>query len=155
VDYTCSLHPGETGLINVYADFYSLPSQLTGFTRGVAATAKLTTGGMPNYTFTVSNSNLPASLKVTIVNNTQGPVLTGTPGQNDAGNFAFDLVCEDADGNNVSQTYLVPVSSLCPLTFTVCIKKRGSNMRYTIRFVSAFGLSLLFTATASAQGAFQ
>ena len=110
VDYTCSLHPGESGLINVYADFYSVPSQLPGFTRGVAATANLTIGGMPNYTFTVSNSNLPPSLQVKIVTNTQGPALTGTPGQNDAGNFAFDLVCEDSDGNNVTQTYLVTVT---------------------------------------------
>jgi hypothetical protein len=110
VGYVCSLHPGETGIINVYADFYSQPSQLAPFKRGTAATAPLTIGGMPNFTFTVSNSNLPASLTVTILVNTEGPVVTGTPGPNDAGSFAFDLYCLDSDGNNVTQTYLLTVS---------------------------------------------
>jgi hypothetical protein len=65
---------------------------------------------MPNYTFRVSNSNLPASLKVSIVNTLQGPAVTGTPGSGDAGSFAFDLYCEDAGGNNVTQTYVLTVS---------------------------------------------
>jgi hypothetical protein len=109
-NYTCSLHPGETGVINVYADFYPQPSQLPGFTRGVAGTANLTTGGMPNFTFNVSNSNLPPSLTVTIVDSLQGPAVTGTPGSGDAGNFAFDLYCQDSGGNNVTQTYLLTVA---------------------------------------------
>jgi len=109
-NYTCSLHQGETGVINCYADFYSQPSQLTGFTRGVLGTANLTTGGMPTFTFRVSNSNLPQSLNVKIIDPQQGPAVTGTPGPGDAGNFAFDLYCEDSGGNNVTQTYLLIVS---------------------------------------------
>jgi hypothetical protein len=108
--YICSLHPGETGVITVYADFYSQPSQLANATRGAAYSANLTTGGMPNFTFRVSNSNLPASLQVSIVNSLQGPALTGTPGPNDAGSFAFDLYCEDSGKNNITQTYLLTVS---------------------------------------------
>jgi hypothetical protein len=109
-DYTCSLHQGESGVIQVYADFYSQPSQLPGASRGTAYTTNLTTGGMPNFKFQVSNSNLPASLVVSILNSLQGPAVSGTPGQKDAGNFAFDLYCEDAGGNNVTQTYLLTVS---------------------------------------------
>jgi hypothetical protein len=108
--YTCSLHDGESGIINVYANFYSLASQLPKATRGTAYSANLTIGGIPNFSFGVSNSNLPASLTVSITNTQQGPVLAGTPGQNDAGNYSFDLSCKDAGGNNVTQTYLLTVS---------------------------------------------
>src|SRR6266404_2966491 len=96
VTYTCQLHSGESGTIKIYADFYSQPNQLPGATRGTAYTASLTTGGLPPYTFQVSNSNLPASLKVNNVAG-QGPVVSGTPGSGDAGSFAFDLSCQDSD----------------------------------------------------------
>jgi hypothetical protein len=108
--YTCSLHTGESGVINVYADFYSVPSQLPQATRGSAYIANLTTGGIPDFKFRLSNSNLPASLKVSIATAQQGPAVSGTPGQNDAGSYSFDLYCEDAGGNNVLQTYLLTVA---------------------------------------------
>jgi hypothetical protein len=111
VSYKCSLpQHEESGTINVYADFFSQPSQLSVAQRGVKYDANLTTGGLQPFKFNVSNSNLPASLKVTIVNANQGPAVSGTPGANDAGSFAFDLVCEDSDGNNITQTYLLTVS---------------------------------------------
>jgi len=109
VSYTCKLHAGETGNINCYADFYSQPNQLPGASRGQAYSANLTNGGLPPYQFQVSNSNLPASLTVENVPN-QGPVLSGTPGQGDAGNYAFDLNCQDSDDGNIVQTYLLTVA---------------------------------------------
>lgn len=110
VTYVCKLHSGESGKINIYADFYSQPNQLPGATRGNAYTANLTIGGLPPYPIMrVSNSNLPVSLTVNNVTN-QGPVLSGIPGSSDAGSFAFDLYCEDSDRNNVTQTYLLTVS---------------------------------------------
>jgi hypothetical protein len=110
VTYTCKIHSGESGKINIYADFFPQPNQLKGATRGVAYTANLTNGGLPPYKkLRVSNSNLPAGLTVNNVTD-QGPVLSGTPGLGDAGSFAFDLYCEDSDGNNVTQTYLLTVS---------------------------------------------
>ncbi len=109
VTYACQLHKGESGTINVCADFYSQPNQLPGANQGKAYSANLTTGGMPPYTFSVSNSNLPASLTVNNVAG-QGPVLSGTPGSSDTGSFAFDMTAEDSLGNNVTQTYLLTVS---------------------------------------------
>jgi hypothetical protein len=109
-NYVCALHAGEAGIIDVYANFYSVASQLPNATPGIAYTANLTTGGIPNFQFNVSNSDLPASLSVGITNAQQGPALSGTPGQNDSGNYSFDLSCEDAGGNNVTQTYLLTVS---------------------------------------------
>ncbi|MBV8829067.1 MAG: hypothetical protein JO108_07520 [Acidobacteriaceae bacterium] len=109
-NYTCSLHPGEAGVINIYADFYSQASQLPGASSGKKYSANLTIGGVPDFTFRVSNSSLPASLNVVIVNPLQGPALSGTPGPNDTGNFWFDLDCQDAAGNNVTQTFQVIVT---------------------------------------------
>lgn len=109
VTYGCKIHSGESGTINVYADFYSQPNNLAPAVRGTPYTANLTTGGLPPYTFQISNSNLPASLTLKNVAG-QGPVLSGTPQPGDAGSFAFDLVCEDSDQNNVTQTYLLTVS---------------------------------------------
>ncbi|GEM_PF-5093207 len=110
VTYACSLHAGESGTITVYGDFYPLPNQLPPATRGTAYQQSLINGGVPNYTYTVSNSNLPLSLKVGISSPAQGPVLSGTPGPNDAGSYAFDFVCDDSDGNNITQTYLLTIS---------------------------------------------
>jgi hypothetical protein len=109
VTYGCKLHSGESGTINVCADFYSQPNQLPGASQGKAYAANLTTGGMPPYTPHVSNSNLPPSLTVKNVTG-QGPVVSGIPGSGDTGSFAFDLYCEDSLGNNVTQTYLLTVS---------------------------------------------
>src|SRR5215831_6365746 len=109
VNYTCQLHQGETGTINCYADLYSVANQLSPATRGQAYTANLTNGGLPPYEFRVTNSNLPASLTVKNVAN-QGPVLQGTPAQGDAGDYAFDLTCQDSDGGNVVETFLLTVA---------------------------------------------
>ena len=114
VSYTCKLHSGEAGTINVWADFRSQPNQMAGATHGQAYSANLTIGGKPPYTFQVSNSNLPASLTVKDVKNAQGVdqglYVSGTPGSGDTGSFAFDLTCEDALENNITQTYLLTVS---------------------------------------------
>lgn len=104
LQYTCSLHKGELGVIQIYGDFFVPTNQLEA-TSGQTISINLTTGGVPTFTFTFSTP--PPGL--TVINDpNQGPVLTGTV--RSAGIYNFSLRCVDAAGNNITETYFVTIS---------------------------------------------
>ena len=120
VNYSCKLHSGENGRIQVVADFLSqnivlrgILNQLPDATLGLTYTPiALTTGGLAPYSSTLSDAVIPKGLAVK--NENTGVFVSGTPVEIGE-NFAFTVHCQDSLGNAVDQTYTIAVLPAGPI----------------------------------------
>jgi hypothetical protein len=119
VNYQCSLHPGESGVIVVYAPLASVKLPLPAGVNGTAYRSPLISGGVGPFTFSVappftpgdgSTYGVPPGLSITATTGPQATVqLSGTPSA--AGKYTFALSVTDSVGNNFQQkNYTITIS---------------------------------------------
>lgn len=115
VQYTCNLHKGEQGIINVFSPLASATTALADATKGQPISEQqVVSGGMSPYAisgqqYQVTDSNGNVSTKSGIVPGLQlnastdsdGITVSGTPTA--SGTYIFTFVVNDAMGGNLQQ----------------------------------------------------
>jgi hypothetical protein len=112
VVYQCSLHPGESGTITIYANLAATNTTLTPGTAGQAyGSQALTAGGLAPFTWSVAPAvglgggvvyGVPPGLSLSQTPNPSAAVaIGGTPSA--AGSYLFTLAVTDSAGNNFQQ----------------------------------------------------
>jgi hypothetical protein len=108
LNYHCSLHnePGRLELVN---DFFA-PNDQISITRNPDHSfppVHLIQGGMPDYTFNITYSELPATATV-LPDGPNGPVLQGSSAN--AGTFLLRINIVDALGNMVDDSFQITIN---------------------------------------------
>jgi hypothetical protein len=109
VTYQCSLHPGESGSINVYADLAPVAKLAKGAAGQAYGPQPLTAGGLAPLSWALASA-LPAGLTISPPSGS-GAVLELGGTAPAAGTYQFTLGVTDAAGNNFQQqNYTLTVS---------------------------------------------
>jgi hypothetical protein len=108
ITYQCSLHAGESGVIQVYANLAAGNSPLPAGVAGQAyAQQSLSAGGLAPFTWSVAPGSgagygVPPGLSIGQTSGSAAAVvIAGTPSA--AGNYLFTIAVTDAAGNNFQQ----------------------------------------------------
>ncbi len=111
LNYQCSLHPGESGVMELVNDFYPPDLQITvtrDSTTKIFPSVPLITGGKPPYTFTIAYSELP-STAIVVDGGNAGPLLSGS--SDTAGTFLLRITMQDALSNVLdSETFQITIN---------------------------------------------
>ncbi|MBI4904007.1 MAG: hypothetical protein HY820_10255 [Acidobacteria bacterium] len=105
--YTCSLHPTESGQINIVPDFF-MPAganQVSVVQNQQLTPLALTTGGAAPYT--LQPTTLPAGF--TLANTAAGLVLSGASATLGVSSFPLDVT--DSFGNTINATIFITVTA--------------------------------------------
>jgi hypothetical protein len=108
INYTCKIHPGETGILEIVNDFYAPNEQISiqrNKKNAIPATA-LITGGKPSYTFRVEYSELPTGIAVTD-GGVAGPQVTGSTTL--PGTYLLRVTIQDALSNVLTDTFQITI----------------------------------------------